>query len=140
MLRLRIFVCCPVFFFCAQVQAFTVDPAVYFAYSQPYHGGVRSFLSQRACPIPKRGVEKELISRFEIQEVAAKAPWKKSIQYIPQLGGAMAGCWVDIMKQGEPAVLVCIQRGDKLDTCVPIAKSYFLDTADLPKEPSKPNF
>jgi hypothetical protein len=120
--------------------AFTIDPNEYWAYSQPYHGGVRAFLSRQSCPIPKKGIEKEVQERYGIQEKSSQEKWNRSLQYIPQLPGTMPSCWIEIIKDKEPGVLVCIQRKEKLDTCIPIAKSYFLDTSGLPKAPSGANF
>lgn len=115
--------------------AVTVGPE-FFGYSKPFFGGQVLLISKANCVIPVKGVEAELLERHEATSKNARTQnWHMSQGHSKY--GNMPGCWTEVVKFKEPAVLNCnvIDGALEQKQCMVLAKSMFLDTAQLPPEP-----
>lgn len=123
---------------CASIaSAATVGPE-FFGYSKPFFGGQVLLISKASCAVPTKGVEADLLEQHEASSQNARGQtWHKSEGQ--SKFGSMPGCWTEVVKFKEPAVLNCNLVDGALDKkqCVVLAKSMFLDASQLPPEPPK---
>ncbi|MGA3887654.1 hypothetical protein ACI2S3_02860 [Ralstonia nicotianae] len=126
----------------ARALAVTIDPQIFFAYSQPYHGNQTLFLSHRACSVNTNGISAALLSQFGVDAPdAATQRWSHGMVNSPRWGVAYEECWVSVMKDSQRGVLSCVVKDGQISkNCTVFAKSFFLDTRDLPRAPRRPEF
>jgi hypothetical protein len=115
--------------------AVTVGPE-FFGYSKPFFGGQVLLISKNRCAVHVKGVDAGLLAKHEATALAGNSQlWLKSEGHSKY--GTIPGCWVEVVKFKEPAIMNCNLVGGALQTdqCVVLAKSMFLDTGELPPEP-----
>jgi hypothetical protein len=115
--------------------AVTVGPE-FFGYSKPFFGGQVLLISKNRCAAPVRGIDPDLLAKHEATSRAPSSQvWLKSEGHSTY--GIMPGCWVEVVKLKEPAIMNCnlVDGALQKDQCVVLAKSMFLDTGELPPEP-----
>ena len=123
----------------AEGAALTIDTSDYFAYSEPFHGNQTLFLSRQACSVKIVGIAPALLARFEVEPAGQRQNWSKAL--LDTRFGAVENCWASIRKGKEEGVLTCNVEGGALSShCTILAKSYFIDTANLPKAPARARF
>ena len=124
---------------CSTAWAITIDPSVYFAYSeQPFQGGQRVFLSKLSCPLKDFPSDASMRDRFDVL-TSGRLKWKRGLYNTEY--GPYAGCWAAVKSQGQDGLISCVvANGAITQDCVLMANRVFRNTADLPVRPGPAKF
>ena len=78
-------------------------------------GGQTIFLSTNHCSVKAKGIEGQLLSRFEVEASVNKEfqSWYHGQTIVSGLG-RVDTCWTPVKAETRRGVLVCATRGDRL--------------------------